>query len=245
MNQRFLYGLLLLGLLFACDEPTHRMEGYAVHGIDVSHYQKQIDWPRIAEQDIHFAFVKATEGLTYQDSLFCRNWDGMAAAQIKRGAYHFFRPSVSAYDQARNYMHWVNMEAGDLAPVLDVEVLDGVSKVTLIAQMHTWLYLVEINYGIKPVIYTNLKFYNRYLAGHFKDYPLWIARYNTRTPTLACGREWDFWQYGSKGRLEGIEGNIDFNVFRGSPEALEQYCVQPTVVLSDDQHLASIPHNYR
>ena len=239
MKLRLLYLIPLTFVWLACESDTRRLQHYAVHGIDVSHYQHRVDWPLVAEQGIDFAFVKATEGLFYRDSFFCENWAAMQDAGIKRGAYHFFRPTLSPQLQADNFLRTVEMQAGDLAPVLDVEVLDGVSNVQLITRMRTWLYLVEIHYGIRPIIYTHLKFYNRYLAGHFSDYPVWIARYNWRRPTLACGSDWEFWQYGQKGRLAGISGPVDFNVFHGDLTERDQYCLQANTVLSDEQQLAA------
>jgi len=230
----------ILGLVFllhACEYQTIRRHDYSVHGIDVSHYQSDIKWDTIAEQDIHFAFVKATEGATLTDSLYCYNWSEMQRVGIKRGAYHFYRPTVSASEQADNFSQMVNLEYGDLPPVLDVEVLDGVSKTILINGVRTWLYQIEIRYNIKPIIYTNLKFYNRILAGHFDDYPVWIARYNYREPTLASGRDWHFWQYGNQGEIAGIEGDVDFNVFNGTYRELAAMCLAPTPVLLS-AHLA-------
>lgn len=227
-------GLMAVGLYWSgCFLPTNRLDDYAVQGIDISHYQSYLNWDTIARQDIAFAFVKATEGVSLSDSLYCHNWNEMKRVGIKRGAYHFFLPSIPAYEQARNFTNWVELEYGDLPPVLDVEVLEGVSKYALISRMRTWLTFVEVRYGIKPIIYTNLRFYNRFLAGHFDDYPVWIARYNTREPRLACGREWQFWQYGNRGQLKGVAGHIDFNVFNGNYEDLNQFCLQPSTVLSN------------
>lgn len=225
---------MMLALL-ACDSVTDRRTDYAVHGIDVSHYQSYIDWPSIARQDIDFAFVKASEGVSLRDSLFCDNWEGMQAAGILRGAYHFYRPRVSAIEQALNFFRVVNMNVGDLPPVLDVEVLDGATKAELIVGIKTWLWMAELHYGIKPILYTNIKFYNKYLAGHFDEFPLWIARYNSREPTLACGGKWQIWQYGNRGRVEGIEGDVDLNVFHGTREELERLCLQPRAVISEDR----------
>ena len=114
-----------------------------------------------------------------------------------------------------------------MPPVLDVEVLDGVSKTILINGIRTWLYQIEIRYNVKPIIYTNLKFYNKILAGHFNDYPVWIARYSFREPILASGRDWHFWQYGNRGRIKGVFGNVDFNVFNGTELDLERLCLAP------------------
>jgi lysozyme len=224
---------LLILVSYSCEYRTVRLENYEVHGIDISHYQSRINWDTVAGQNIHFAFVKATEGVTYRDSLYCHNWEEMKRVGIKRGAYHFFRPAIPADEQARNFFNWVKMEYGDLPPVLDVEVMDGVSKVELISGIRTWLFNVEIRYNIKPILYTNLKFYNKYLAGHFNDYPIWIARYHSREPRTACGRNWQFWQYGNRGRIAGIKGEVDFNVFNGSLMELESMCLAPQAVLSE------------
>lgn len=224
--------LLLVVLLSACTDETRRFRQYEVHGIDVSHYQSKIDWEKVAAQSIEFAFIKASEGQTYQDSLFQKNWAAIKEVGLKRGAYHFFRPKVPAMEQAENFAEAVQLEAGDLPPVLDVEVMDGVSKIELINNLRTWLYVIEIKYGVKPIIYTNLKFYYQYLAGHFDEYPLWVARYSSWKPKLPAEKEWVFWQYGNKGRLEGIKGDVDFNVFQGGMEELERLCVVPRPVTS-------------
>ncbi|MCG8329615.1 MAG: glycoside hydrolase family 25 protein [Chitinophagales bacterium] len=231
--MRYIFSIsLIIVFAYACKQQTIRMDEYEVHGIDVSHYQSRIQWDSIVNNGIHFAFVKATEGLSMKDSLFTHNWAEMNRVGIKRGAYHFYYPSLSAEEQAKNFLSSVELLPGDLPPVLDVEVLAGSSKVRLITGIRTWLYLTEIEYGVKPILYTNLKFYNKYLAGQFDDYPVWIARYNTREPSLACGREWQFWQYGNRGRIAGIAGDVDFNVFQGSWYELEELCLSPPTVLS-------------
>ncbi|MEZ5040911.1 MAG: GH25 family lysozyme [Saprospiraceae bacterium] len=208
------------------------MDEFEVHGIDVSHHQAQIHWDTIANQAISFAFVKATEGATHIDTMYCHNWQEMGRIGLKRGAYHFFRTQTSPVTQAQNFINWVQMDNGDLPPVLDIEVKGDISKRALVDAVRTWLIIVETRYNIKPILYTNIKFYNRYLAGHFNDYPVWIARYNTREPRLACGRDWDFWQYGNKGLLDGIEGHVDFNVFKGNLLELESFCKAPVQMYS-------------
>ena len=227
----FIFSFLLLGL-YSCDTETLRIEKFDAHGIDVSHYQGQIDWQKIKEQDIHFAFVKVTEGGDFEDSLFCQNWEEIKKVGLKRGAYHFFRPKVDVNTQIANFIDNVKLQSGDFPPVLDVEVFDGVSKIQLINAMHKWLSAIEINYNIKPIIYSNLKFYNKNLAGHFNDYPLWIARYNTREPRLADNRTWHFWQYGNKGKIDGINGFVDFNVFSGTLEDLDALSFSPAASIS-------------
>lgn len=203
---------------------------YAVHGIDISHHQKAILWDSVATTHIDFVYVKASEGITWKDTLFQSNWQELNRVGLTRGAYHFFRPGYDGKEQAENFLEQVDLKQGDLAPVLDVEVIDDASKVTLLKEMYAWIYLVELRTGIKPIIYTNQKFYNDYIAGYFPEYPLWIARYNTKTPYLEDGREWNFWQYGNRGRLKGITGDVDFNVFSGEMVDLEIFRITEPLV---------------
>lgn len=232
--MRYTFYIVFCLLCFAsCDEQTERMTGYEVHGIDVSHYQSYINWDTVAAQDVRFAFMKATEGHTFVDTMFCYNWEQTERAGIKRGAYHFFRPTLNARTQAMNFRDNVTLRTGDLPPVLDVEVIDGASKAEIIIGMQTWLSLTELHYGIRPIIYTNLKFYNKYLVGYFDEYVMWIARYNdSAQPKLAAGKDWHFWQYGNKGRLKGIKGDVDFNVFSGNIFELEELGLAPRTVFS-------------
>lgn len=200
---------------------TARRGDYSVHGIDVSHYQARIIWDSLPAQDIRFVFIKATEGQDLTDSLFQRNWHAAREAGLYRGAYHFFRPGTPVLQQVLHFIRTVPLAAGDLPPVLDVEIDRGIETEELIAHIRAWLTLIEAHYGVKPMIYSNQKFYNRYLAGRFDDYPLWIARYHHRHPEIAGERRWLFWQYGDRARLTGIQGYVDLNVFAGPLDELE------------------------
>lgn len=210
-------GMAGLFATVACGkQETERRRDFTVHGVDVSHYQSCIEWDQLALQDIHFAFIKATEGKTLVDSLFTDNWENARTAGLHRGAYHFFRPQSPPLDQVLHFIRVVRLEPGDLPPVLDVETLDGCSPDTIIPLIRTWLTLVEAHYGVKPILYSNQKFYHRHLAGHFDDYPLWIARYSRDFPELGPERTWQFWQYGDRARLQGVDGYVDLNVYSGS-----------------------------
>lgn len=158
--------------VFGCNSTTERKKGYVVHGIDVSHHQRSIDWSQVAIQNIDFAFIKATEGADHRDSMFCINWTSVKSNRIKRGAYHFFRPATGAAQQFVNFATYVDLEPGDLAPVLDIEITDGVTSEAMRDGVKAWLQMAEEHYQVKPILYTNQKFYNRYLAGHFDQYPL-------------------------------------------------------------------------
>ena len=224
--------LSLLLLFYSCHRITERLDDFEVHGIDISHYQAEVDWDKVARQGISFAFMKATEGETLSDSTFSTNWSESQRVGIMRGAYHFFRPTTSALNQANKFMEHVELNPGDLPPVLDVEVTDGVSPTLLESRITLWLYVIERNYNVKPIIYSNLDFYYEHLKGKFDKYPIWIARYNKEAPQLSLDKDWTFWQYGNKGQLEGIDGYVDFNVFNGSRLELEELTIGNSEVIS-------------
>jgi lysozyme len=192
---------------------------FEIHGIDVSKYQSFIDWPsvrkmKVKEVKIGFAFIKATEGLGNVDRQFRRNWTKAADAKMTRGAYHFFLPTKSGKAQAQNYISTVKLKPGDLPPVLDIEQLYGVKPEKMRKEIRDWLQLVEDHYGVKPIIYTYVNFYSRFLTGEFDEYPLWVAHYLERDKPRIT-RQWLFWQHSEMGRVNGIVSPVDFNVFNG------------------------------
>lgn len=192
---------------------------YSLHGIDVSRYQQMINWDavkamNVQETRIHFAFIKATEGNDNTDNCFKRNWRKAKDAEMIRGAYHFFIATKDGTLQARNFIKNVKLESGDLPPVLDVEQTYGVSRTLLQQRIKAFLYAAELAYGVKPVIYTNADFYESYLKDEFDDYPLWVAHYlQPQEPRIS--RNWHFWQHSESGHVNGINGKVDFNVFKG------------------------------
>jgi lysozyme len=200
---------------FGIEIPTN----YRIHGIDVSKYQQRIDWESVKEMKVEdvwisFAFIKATEGNNNKDVFFKRNWKHCKDVMLSRGAYHFFIGTKSGKTQAENFIKHVELESGDLPPVLDVEQSNGVPGDKLRQRVKEWLITVENHYGIRPIIYTNVDFYKFYLKDEFDDYPLWVAHYlQKERPRIY--RKWHFWQYSELGRVNGIASKVDFNVFNG------------------------------
>ncbi|MEM7105869.1 MAG: GH25 family lysozyme, partial [Bacteroidota bacterium] len=217
--------IMIAFLASSCTPNTKRIEGFEIHGIDVSHHQGQIDWDTLFTQKIAFVILKATEGEDFKDSLFTSNWGAIKSSEVKKGAYHFFRPSISPEVQFHNFKETVILEPGDLPPVLDVEAKGVLSSSELKQNIATWLELAETHYKVKPIIYTYQKFYNEFLSD-FEGYPLWIARYNSIPPELVDGAEWLIWQYGDRGRLPGISVFVDFNVFKGDSAELEKLLIK-------------------
>ncbi|HSN62216.1 MAG TPA: glycoside hydrolase family 25 protein [Ferruginibacter sp.] len=211
---------------FGIDMPTR----YNIHGIDVSRYQKTIGWKLIKEMEVEnirigFAFMKATEGVSGIDGQFRRNWIQAKKADLPRGAYHFFIASKSGKAQAENFIENVKLQKGDLPPVLDIEQINGASVTDLQQRVADWLLVVEKKYNVKPIIYTNADFYETFLAGRFDDYPLWVAHYLVKDkPRIK--RKWHFWQHSEKGRANGIDAFVDFNVFNGDSAEFKKLLIQ-------------------
>lgn len=194
-------------------------ESYAIHGIDVSKYQSIIAWEEVKAMKVKniqlgFAFIKATEGIGNTDPQFKRNWKKAKDNAVIRGAYHFFIASKDGRMQAENFIDKVELDEGDMPPVLDVEQLNGATSAQLRKEIKKWLDIVENHYGVKPIIYTNVDFYNRNLGAEFDSYPLWAAHYyQPEQPRI--NRGWVFWQHSDEGRVNGIVSKVDFNVFNG------------------------------
>ncbi len=201
-------------------EKTPLLAGYSVHGIDVSSYQGRIDWPEVARNRVRFAFIKASEGATLRDPRFTRNWREARKAGVLCGAYHYFLPNRDGKLQADLFAKIVPLAPGDLPPVLDVEAANFHDVAVLRREVARWLRLIEAHYGVRPILYSNHSFYKRHLAGHFDDYPLWLAHYEVERPTLPPSK-WIIWQHSDEAYVPGIRGVVDFNVFKGNFESLQ------------------------
>lgn len=193
--------------------------GYGVHGIDVSHYQGNIDWKmlektRQGQFPVEFVFMKATEGGDFPDDRFVENFDSARIHGFIRGAYHFYNPKTDPDKQADFFIQSVHLESGDLPPVLDIEKKSKDIR-KLQTDLKIWLQKVEKHYGVKPIIYASYKFKERYLNDSvFNSYPYWIAHYYV--DSVKYEGDWKFWQHTDVGTLPGIEEKVDLNVFNGS-----------------------------
>lgn len=199
---------------------------YPLRGIDVSHYQSEIDWQMLKKQEIEFVYIKATEGSSYVDKKFKKNWKGVQSAGITAGAYHFFSFDSSALSQAKNFIKTVGNLSGKLVPMVDVEYYadkenNSPDEKYVVAQLQEFLDILEEKYGKKPIIYTTYKVYHKYIQKEFGQYPLWIR--NVYYPPSDIDRKWQFWQYSDIGNIKGIKGDVDLNVFYGTMEEFEQF----------------------
>ncbi len=201
-----------------------------IRGIDISHYQEDIDWERLRNANIDgvpvsFMLIKATEGSSIIDEYFNQNYFQARQAGIRRGAYHFLTTGSDPLQQAKFYCRIVQLEDGDIAPVLDVERRDGLTPQQLRKRVLTWMDYVEQHYGTTPILYTSYKFRTDYLnTPEFDRYPLWIAHYYVEH--LRYKGQWAIWQHTDQGTVDGIDGHVDLNVLNGTSDDLEQLLIK-------------------
>jgi lysozyme len=207
--------------------------GFKVHGIDVSHYQGKVDWAELAKAQndeqfpLRFVFMKASEGGDLADDAFQANFDSAKAHGFVRGAYHFYNPKTDPVRQADFFIRSVQLQRGDLPPVLDIEQR-GSSKSQLQRDLKIWLQRVEAHYGVKPILYASYKFKTDYLTDSvFNTYPYWIAHYYV--DSVAYEGDWKFWQHTDVGTLPGIKGHVDLNVLHGTMEDLEALTLKDSI----------------
>ncbi len=198
-----------------------------VHGVDVSIYQNTVDWAKVKSAGKDFGIARISDGTAYPDSQFTNNWKGMKSAGLVRGAYQFFRASVSPTAQAdlvASMLHSAGgFESTDLPIVMDIETADGQSSSTVQANMKAWLAAVEQKTGKKPIIYT-AEFMSSVIGGGFGAYTLWVANYGATCPAMPSGwSKWKFWQYADNGSVSGIGGAVDLDEFNGTLAELEAF----------------------
>lgn len=205
-------------------------EGFEVRGVDISHYQKDIDWPKLKDANVgdyplRFVIIKATEGVSIRDVNFNGNIRQARRMGLVTGAYHFFIPGSNARKQAQYFINNVSLQRGDLPPILDVEKMGNLDDRELQNDVLTWLEVVEQHYGVRPIIYANYDFKCKHLnTPVLNEYPLWIARYYKED--LDYDGSWVMWQYTDVGKIDGIKGKVDCNVFNGTLHELLQMCIK-------------------
>lgn len=208
---------------------------YIIRGIDISHYQERINWYRLCRTNmgtdpVTFVIIKATEGVNLKDRYFDDNFNQARSNGLIRGAYHFLTPDVPAKEQARFFISCVSLGPGDLPPVLDIEderkwLAAYKSKAAIQRMAIEWLNEVERHYGVKPIIYSSYRFRRDILDDQcFDAYPFWMAHYYVSQP--AADITWNFWQHTDCGKLDGIRGPVDCNVFNGDDDDFEELLIK-------------------
>ncbi len=206
-------------------------DGPTTYGIDVSRFQGTIDWQKVADADVKFAYIQISRSLTDIDQKFVYNWRRAKEVGILRGAYQRFQPDQDVIGQAELFLEKLGpYQQGDLPPLLDVEDNGGLSASQIAQRVKQWLDHVEPVLGLRPIIYTGYYFWRDEVGGaDFSDYPLWIANYGATCPLVPqAWTRWAFHQYSSTATIPGITANtVDVNRFNGTLTELKAMAVAP------------------
>lgn len=213
-----------------------------IYGIDISKHQHEkgrrryaINWRNLritslgkkskkvihgtVDYPVRFVFIKATEGVTVRNRYFASDYAAARKNGYRVGAYHFYSVKTPARQQANNFLRNSRYTKGDLPPVLDLEPTDAQIRKAggihaLFRSVRQWLNTVETQRGVRPILYISQRFVNRYLSmapDLQKNYDVWIARYGEYKPDVNLV----YWQLSPDGRVNGIHGDVDINVYNG------------------------------
>ena len=219
-----------------------------IYGIDISRHQHEIgrkrygiNWRQIRitslgrkhnteglTYPVSFVYIKSTEGTSIRNRYFLKDYMDANKQGIHVGAYHFFSLKSSAIEQANYFVNHTLIRETDFPPVLDVEPSDAqIAQIgggeELLKRVRQWLELVERRTHKRPILYINQMFVNKYLgkADDIKHhYNVWIARYGEYKPDVKLV----YWQLTPEGRVDGITGPVDINVFNGFQGQFDEFC---------------------
>lgn len=227
-----------------------------VYGIDISKYQhgtgrKQhpIRWSQLrithlgslsekrisgqVDYPVAFVFIKSTEGTSIRNAFYATDYRNARKHGVPVGAYHFFSTKSGGKAQATFFLRHTRLTRGDLPPVLDVEPTEQQIRAmggeqVLLNNVRIWLSTVEQRVGVRPILYVSQTFVVRHLSQApdlKRRYKVWIARYGEYKPDVKLA----FWQLSPDGRVRGIEGLVDINVFNGYRTQFNEFLKQETV----------------
>ena len=216
---KFLLASVMALTAMACSAPDApapaQPNAFALQGIDVSHHQGRIEWEDVAADGIDFAFVKATEGTDWIDPRGHSNWQNAKAAGLRVGAYHYYLLCETGASQAEHFIDIVPIDATALPPVIDLEHAQNCGLDQTLeevrAEISVMISKLRHHYGQDPILYTTNAFYRDWLQNAFPANLVWIRDIQTY-PELPDGRDWTIWQYSHRGRVAGIDGEVDLNV---------------------------------
>lgn len=216
--------ICLATAISACGESqTTPTPSYEVCGIDISAHNGDIDFEAVRGDSVDFVIIKATEGATFKDPMFAVNIANAMQAGLKVGAYHFFRFETNGMMQALNLLNSVRGRKLDLPLIVDVEEWGNpveASTADILGRVREMTDILESN-GYPVMIYTNRDGYERFINNQLERYPIWICSFSD--PPLPEGSDAAIWQYSHDGKVSGVKGNVDRNVYMGTRDQFDQW----------------------
>ena len=183
-----------------------------LQGIDISHYDGRVDFELVGQSNVHFVYMKATQGTTYIDPTYQGRVSALKGSELLHGAYHFYEPDKDAIAQATHFLEQVKISKHTLPPMLDVEITQQTSPEDIKKGVKLWLEHVYKALKCQPILYSYGSFWEENLGDEFNDYPFWLADYATKPNVPAQLKNWRIWQYTDQGQISGIEHKVDRNI---------------------------------
>lgn len=217
---------------FANTKKTNSKEKNYIVGADLSHYQGNINWSKKDKELFTFIYIKSTEGGTFKDSKFQKNYHGIRNVGIYVGAYHVYNPKVSGKKQALNFINTVPKGENDLPPAVDLHLVSYKTRSDVKkfrTQLKIFLDMLEDHYGKEVVFYVSNNQYDKYLNGHFKN-QVWTWHYTKKTEPKKFGNlKCKIWQYGIAGKSNKKykkytnKFGLDLDYFVGSKKEFKKF----------------------
>ena len=209
----------IAALVFAALVPARAIPpsgGRQYHGIDISEFQGEIDFEEVRRSGIEAVYIRVGAG-EYTDEYFAENYERAKAAGLKIGFYHYVT-ARSVEEGRRQARFFASLAAGrepDMRLAMDFEYFGSLSVSQINAISEAYLDELTALTRREAVIYSDLSnarnIFSRALA---EKYPLWAAQYGADEPSAnGKWREWVGFQYTDEGRVGGIYGNVDRNIF--------------------------------
>lgn len=206
-------------LVFAALVPARAIPpsgGRQYRGIDISEFQGEIDFEEVRRSGIEAVYIRVGSG-EYTDEYFAENYERAKAAGLKIGFYHYVT-ARSVEEGRRQARFFASLAAGrepDMRLAMDFEYFGSLSVSQINAISEAYLDELTALTRREAVIYSDLSnarnIFSRALA---EKYPLWAAQYGADEPSAnGKWREWVGFQYTDEGRVGGIYGNVDRNIF--------------------------------
>lgn len=220
---------LIIGVVFTYykvsvpEGVTINKSKYPVTGIDISAHTGKVDFSELKAHEINFVVVKATEGESFIDKKFERNYNEARKHGVPISAYHFFKFNKPGKKQAENFLAKIKGKDFDLPLVLDVEEWGNstaIPRADVVQRLHDFIATVEAHTGKRMMLYSNVSGYRTYLKDEFPEHPLWICSFRPEPPIK---RKWTFWQHSHKGKFAFADGWVDLNTFNGSHEEWSRF----------------------
>lgn len=200
------------------------IEPNTIFGIDLSWYTGKVSWKSVtANENVKYVIVRSTMGDDGVDARFAENWESLSKVKMVRGAYHFFRPGENVTKQFENFKRTVTFKAGDIRPIFDIESSGDLSQSEIVAAVNLWGKLCQKKWGVKPIIYTYLKFYELNLVGKIAAEDLWLASY-TKNRLRNSGYKCAIHQFSDKIAIKGLRAKVDGNIFFGDSIRFQNLC---------------------